>query len=296
MPIPPGRSAAARLRDAHVARGHADSLPQQRFARRSRGARGTSTSTPRLCAPTSPTGPRADAGGQRAVDQQVVPVMYAACCEHRNAAAAPMSAGSPRRPAGICRERPPSAASRGAGHVDDAVGRDAAGVQRVERDAVAGGLAGEHLEADDQAGSVGVGELERADRLAHRARGTVTTRPQPRSRICGSSRLEDRHRREHERAVRRLPLLAREARAGPRWAAGRRCWRCRCRSGRARTRRRRAGRGWRRGRRSRTRSPCRRSAPRPPRPTPCCARRPPRGRPRPPARSRSRGRSPSSRR
>ena len=40
---------------------------------------------------------------------------------------------------------------------------------------------------------------------------TATTRPQPRSAICGSRRAQDRHRREHERAVRGLPLLAREA-------------------------------------------------------------------------------------
>ena len=54
-----------------------------------------------------------------------------------------------------------------AGGGDDAVGGDPARVDVVERHAVAGGLAREHLERGDEAGAVGVGELEDVDRLAH---------------------------------------------------------------------------------------------------------------------------------
>jgi hypothetical protein len=69
----------------------------------------------------------------------------------------------------------------------------------------------EHLKADDQAGAVDVGQLQRGDRLEHRARRDRDDATPAALAHLRQQPLEDRHRREHQRPVRRLPLLAREA-------------------------------------------------------------------------------------
>ena len=82
---------------------------------------------------------------------------------------------------------------------------------------------------------------------------TLRIRPKPRSRMPGTTRLDQRHRREHELAVGALPLLAGEPeRVGRRRA--RRCWSRGSRRARAPPRPRRPARARRRGRRCRARS------------------------------------------
>ena len=71
-----------------------------------------------------------------------------------------------------------------------------------------GALAGQHLEGGDEARAVGVGELERVDRLADRHRADRDDAAEAALAHARQQPLEERHRREHERAVGGLPLLA----------------------------------------------------------------------------------------
>jgi hypothetical protein len=66
------------------------------------------------------------------------------------------------------------------------------------------------LERRQQARPVGVGELQARQRLARRARRHRQHAPEAAFAHPRHDPLEDEHRRDHERAVRRLPLLGRE--------------------------------------------------------------------------------------
>ena len=67
------------------------------------------------------------------------------------------------------------------------------------------------LKAAIEAGAVRVGELQRGDRLAHGHRGDGHDAPPAALAHPGQHALQEGHRGEDERAVRGLPLLAREA-------------------------------------------------------------------------------------
>ena len=111
------------------------------------------------------------------------------------------------------------------------------GRTRVERHAVGGACRASILNAATRPGRCALESCERArSARARPSRTTSTMRPQPRVAHPRQHALEEGHRGEHERAVRRLPLLAREAERVRRRPAGRRCWRRRCRSARARPR------------------------------------------------------------
>ena len=118
----------------------------------------------------------------------------------------------PSRPAGTSCSRGGHGGLAAAEQLGQAVGGDAAGEDGVERHAVGRDLAGDRLEGGEHRDAVGVGEHQVRDRLAHARRSRRSaTRPKPRSRMPGMTRLDERHRAEDERAVGGLPLLAREA-------------------------------------------------------------------------------------
>ena len=114
--------------------------------------------------------------------------------------------------------RPPRASP----WVGQALGRERAGGDRVDRDAVAGHLVRERLEEPDRRHPVGVRERRPGIGSRIELEETLTIRPQPRSRIPGKHGLDQHPRRQHQRAEGRLPLLESSCRA-PRPAAARRC-------------------------------------------------------------------------